>query len=336
MDNHFTLHGDIVEMEVLYKNSVIVVSFDKDDLPIAQSISGRWRIHHKTAEKTYFYIVSSQDKRIALHKLIMNASADDKVYFKDKDYTNLRKENLSVNTYETDASLIAFRREMYKNMTEEKRNNIVEGMRTNRYSKEWSDQLSTTKKGKNNPQTVLDEDKVRQIREDYAVLDVSQRLLAEEYGVARTTIADIVNYRTWNEIGEDKDKTYRIYAENQVIPMDLKVTPIQNYQLAKEDIPPMEFVIELHGEHGKEYIFFQKIGKMKLYVEARDETKKFVHSFEVVFPEFVTKSHIHNYVIAQKKPSRLMNRHEIHGYMKILSTHLFGESYEEQPNPEWM
>ena len=330
MENRFTINGDTVTMEIPYKDTVILVFFDKDDLSLAQSISGRWLISYKDVNKTYFYVVSNKDKKIALHKLISNASADDKVYFKDKDHTNLRKNNLSLNTFEVDDSWRESKREGYKNMSPEKRANLLLGMKRNRYTKDWSDQLATHKKGKKNPNTVLNERKVRQIREDYAVRKITQQMLGEKYGVGRTTIADIVNYRTWNEIGEDKNKTYRIYEENHVIPLDLKVTPIQEYEFTNSDIPLMDFVIELQERHSKEYIFFQKIGRLKLYVEARDEQKEFIHSFEVVFPEFLTEQHIHNYVIAQRRPVRYMNRHEIHGYMKILSTYLFGESYKEK------
>lgn len=335
MENRFMLQNDTVTMEIPYKNTVILVYFDKDDLPLAQSISGHWLIHYKDINKTYFYVVSNRDKKVYLHKLIANASSKDKVFFKDKDHTNLRKVNLSLNSFEVDESWREAKREGYKNMSEEKRMNILLGMKKNRYSKGWSDQLATKKKGNKNPNTVLDEKTVRKIREDYAVRKVTQQILGERYGVGRTTIADIVNYRTWNEIGEDKNKTYRVYEEKHIIPLDLRVTPIQEYEFTNSDILLMEFVIELQERYRKEYIFVQKIGKLKLYIEVRNEKKAFIHSFEVVFPEFLTDQHIHNYVITQRRPVRYLNRHEIHGYMKILSTYLFGESYEENEQANW-
>lgn len=335
MENRYTVNGDTVEISVPYKNTVVSVFIDKEDLPLATSITGRWLVSYKDIHKTYFYIVSNQNKRISLHKLIMNATSEDKVFFIDKDHTNLRKSNLSLNTFEVDDSWRNAKREGYQNMSEEKRMNLLIGIKRNRYTKDWSDQLGTHKKGKKNPNTILNEKKIRQIREDYAVRKITQKMLGEKYGVGRTTIADIVNYRTWNEIGEDTTKTYRIYEENHIFPLNLKVTPIQEYKFTNADIPLMDFVIELEERTSKEYIFFQKIGKLKLYVEARDKKKEFIHSFEVVFPEFLTDQNIHNYVITQRKPVRYMSRHEIHGYMKILSTFLFGDSYEEESLKEY-
>jgi hypothetical protein len=330
MENFHEVKGDIAIIDVPYKDKIVRVTIDKEDLSIVSSIRGRWILTYKDSDKTYFYFICNQDKSIYLHKLILQAGEDDKVYFKDKDHTNLRKENLTMNTYEADEEFREKKREGYKNMSEEGKRNLIRGIKENRYSKDWSDKLSVTKKGTRNPQTVLNPAIVRKIREEYALRNFTQLSLAEYYKVGRTTIADIVNYRTWNEIGENPNKTYRIYQENEVIPLNIKETPVQEYVFTNKDIWKEDFVIELQGSGAVEYIFCQKIGEIKLYVEVRNSKKEFVHSFEVVFPEFLTPQHIHNYVIAQRKPVRYMNRHGVHAYMKLISTYLFGDSYDQE------
>ncbi|PLS19444.1 hypothetical protein CVD28_03240 [Bacillus sp. M6-12] len=329
MENYYQIDGDIAIIDVPYKDTIVRLTIDKEDLSIARSIHGRWILIYKDTDKSYFYFISNQDKSIYLHKLLLGAGEEDKVYFRDKDHTNLRKLNLTLNTYEADESFRQKKREGYKNMSEQGRENLMKGIKQNRYSKNWSDKLSTTKKGQNNPQTILNPSIVRTIREEYALRHFTQKALADYYNVGRTTIADIVNYRTWNEIGENPNKEYRIYKENELIPLNLKETPIQEHVFTNVDISKEDFVIELQGSGALQYIFCQKIGEIKLYVEVRNSKKEFVHSFEVVFPEFLTPQHIHNYVIAQRKPVRYMNRHGIHSYMQIISTLLFGESYDQ-------
>jgi hypothetical protein len=330
MENHYEIKGDVAIVDVPYKDTIVRVTIDKEDIDMVSAIHGRWILTYKDSKRTYFYFVCNLDKSISLHKLLLQANNTDKVFIKDKDHTNLRKDNLTLNSYEVDDALRELKRKSYKNMSDEGKLNLLEGIRMNRYSKDWSDKLATHKKGKKNPNTVLNVNKVREIREDYALRKFTQQALADKYGVGRTTIADIVNYRTWNEIGEDPKKTYRIYVESQVIPIVLKETPIQEYTFTNADIWLKDFVIELQGKKSAEFIFCQKIGDIKLYVEVRDTKKEFLHSFEVVFPEYLTSQHIHNYVITQRKPVRYLNRHEIHHYMNIISTYLFGDSYEKE------
>jgi predicted XRE-type DNA-binding protein len=332
MENRYRLEGDVAIIEVPYKNQIIDVTIDKEDIEKASSIQGRWILVRKTPKTDLFYFVCNKDKSIYLHKLIVGASKEDKVYFKDKNYTNLRKENLSINTFEVDDAFREKRKKAYQNMSPQGKANLLRGIKWNRYSKEWSDKLSNTKKGEQNSNTKLNAQLVREIREAYATRRFTQQALADYYQVGRTTIADIVNYRTWNEIGEDPNKEYRVYKENEVIELNLQETPIQWREFTNEDIWKDDFVLHVIDKSVEEYLFIQKIGKIKLYVEVRDKNKEFYHSFEVVFPEFLTPLHIHNYVIAHRKPVRYMSRHEIHRYMMIISTFLFGESYKKKTN----
>lgn len=331
MENTFRIIDDIAIIDVPYKKTVVHITIDKEDIEIASSIQGRWIYANKGIDektgKTYFYVRSNKESSLYLHKLIANCDITDSVYFKDNDSTNIRKENLSVNSYDVDDAFIEKRRQAFYNMSEEAKFNFYKGMRENRYTKEWSDKISDAKKGENNPRSVLTPKIVEEIRYQYAKREVTQKSLADTYNVGRTTIADIVNYRTWNEIGENPNKKYRQYNEEQIFLLDLTNTPISKHLFNNADIPQEEFVLEVQSLNNTEFIFVQKIGSIKLYVEIRNKSKEFVSSFEVVFPEYITNQHIHNYVITHQKPLRYMNRHDIHLYMQLVSTYIYGESY---------
>lgn len=332
MRNKYSIHGDIAIIEVPYKKDIIYVTIDKEDIELASSIRGKWisyiKGENKKTGKKYSYFYSNKDK-LYLHKLILQCEKNDIVYFKDDDYTNIRKNNLTINTYEADDKFVETCKNTFKNMSEDAKEKFYRGMRENRYTKDWSDKLSSNKKGEKNPSALLTAKIVADIRYQYANSQGTQQSIADEYNVARTTIADILNYRTWNEVGENPDKKYRIYNENKIIVLDLRNTPITTFLFKNEDLPQEEITLEVRSPNNTEFIFVQKVGKIKLYVEIRDKLKVFVSSFEVVFPEYVTKQHIHNYVIAKKKPLRLMNRHDIHAYMQIISTYIYGESYPD-------
>ncbi|WCK57502.1 hypothetical protein PP175_25895 (plasmid) [Aneurinibacillus sp. Ricciae_BoGa-3] len=332
MENRYRIEDEFAILEVPYKGNMVEIQIDKEDIGKVSSISGRWILLKKTP--AIFYIVCNQDKTISLHKLLVGATKEDSVYFKEKTYTNLSKSNLMINTYETDEAFRQKRKEAYQNMSAQGKVNLLRGIRDNRYSKEWSTKLSDKKKGKQNASSKLNEKIVRRIREEYSLHQVTQQTLAEYYKVGRTTIGDIVNYRTWAEIGEDPKKNYRIYVENQIIDLDLRETPIQEYLFTNKDILQQDVVLHVTATHSEEYIFIQKIGKIKLYVEVRDKNKGFVHSFEIVFPEFLTPMNIHNYVITHRKPTRYMHRHDIHYYMCIISTFLFGQSVAQEKTLE--
>lgn len=331
MENRFTLQNDVALIEVPYKNTIVTITIDREDIDIASSIPGKWVLCYKNKEKEYFYILHNQDKSVALHKLILGVDKHSKVFFKDKNYTNLRKSNLSINSYETDETFRQKRKEAYQKMSKEGKARLFKGIRENRYSKDWSDKLAEKKKGTKNPTNKLTPEIVYEIRKLYRSRQFTQQSLANLYGIARTTVADIVNYRIWNELGEHPNKVYRIYKENRVIPFDVKkYSPLQYTEFTNKDILYDEFVLELQNTMSDEkYIFCQKIGDIKLYVEIRDKKKQFIYSFEVVFPEFLTPQHIHNYVITQTKPKHYLNRHLIHQYMALLSTHLFADVDEK-------
>ncbi len=55
-------------------------------------------------------------------------------------------------------------------------------------------------KGEDKKQAKLSEKQVKEIRELYKPWEFSQAMLAERYGVARSTIEDILHRRTWTHI----------------------------------------------------------------------------------------------------------------------------------------
>jgi hypothetical protein len=54
--------------------------------------------------------------------------------------------------------------------------------------------------GSLHPQAILDEQKVRDIRANYALCRVSQRELAERFGVSRSAVACVVGRKNWTHI----------------------------------------------------------------------------------------------------------------------------------------
>ena len=48
--------------------------------------------------------------------------------------------------------------------------------------------------------TKLTADIVKKIRKDKETLNLSYQKLADKYGISKSTIADIINYRTWKNV----------------------------------------------------------------------------------------------------------------------------------------
>jgi len=75
-----------------------------------------------------------------------------------------------------------------------------------RSTSEYRDKIRQTKTGERNHQAKLNENDVIKIREEYTRLlgtfskSKAQYLLADEYGVKRPTISDIVLRKTWKHI----------------------------------------------------------------------------------------------------------------------------------------
>jgi DNA-binding transcriptional regulator YiaG len=60
--------------------------------------------------------------------------------------------------------------------------------------------LRIANKGSKHGQSKLTEDSVKDIRSRYAAKNVTQKVLADEYGVSFQTISDVVNRKLWNHV----------------------------------------------------------------------------------------------------------------------------------------
>jgi DNA-binding XRE family transcriptional regulator len=94
----------------------------------------------------------------------------------------------------------SFRGKRNYTMTKQAKENIRNGINEKRYSEEYALKLSKNKLGSKNPQVKLSVEQVLAIRKLYESNDWTQQALADRYEVKRTTIADIVNRRTWKHI----------------------------------------------------------------------------------------------------------------------------------------
>lgn len=85
-------------------------------------------------------------------------------------------------------------------MSDEAKNNIRKGIIEKRNTEAYIKKLSERKRGSLNPRVKLTETDVKEIRRIYATGKLSQQKIADLYGVHRSTIADIINRRTWTHI----------------------------------------------------------------------------------------------------------------------------------------
>lgn len=89
------------------------------------------------------------------------------------------------------------------NLSKEKRENIIIGIRENRYCEEYAKKLSETKIGESNPNHKLKAEQVIKIRNLWVTGNYSCIKLQDMFGVKRQTISDIVYNRTWKHLNED-------------------------------------------------------------------------------------------------------------------------------------
>lgn len=315
MINEFRKERDSIWVQVRNKKETKWIQLDELGLNLAKELQGEWRLL-QTNNSHQFYVVASTDTKRFLHRSIMNAQLGERIYFQTEDYADLRSSNLG-RTYRVSEWYKEIRKKQYQSMSEQGLNNLREGIRTNRYSKEWSDKLSEKKKGAQNKKAKLSVSDVQTIRHLYHQEGHTQGYLAQHYEVARTTIADIVNFRTWNDL------TLQEYDEKEMIPVQKQDINPQFHQFTIDDIPMDEFVFEWHSIRNIEYILIRKIANDQLYMEIRDTNKEFLYSFEVRFPSVLHPQHIYNYVVTHRKPYRYLTRHVIHAYMTRINDYLW-------------
>lgn len=86
-----------------------------------------------------------------------------------------------------------------KNLSEEKRQNILNGIRS-RYSEQYGKKLSDTKIGEFNPQHKLKAEQVKEIKKLWSTGTYTTATLGEKFSISRQSIADIVYGRTWKHV----------------------------------------------------------------------------------------------------------------------------------------
>ena len=138
----------------------------------------------------YLYTCDARSSRVSQE--ILGGYANN-IFYKNRDKLDLRRENLVTKLSEIDG-YIEKKRERFKEQDTEY---MIEQMRLKRYNKGYSVKLSEKQASENNNQAKLSYEDVIEIRKIYEESTISQDGLAHKYGVARTCIADIVNYRTW-------------------------------------------------------------------------------------------------------------------------------------------
>ncbi|MCY7977442.1 NUMOD3 domain-containing DNA-binding protein [Bacillus inaquosorum] len=91
-------------------------------------------------------------------------------------------------------------------MSDKAKTNIRKGIIEKRQTAEYIDKLAQLKMGELNPKSKLSQGQVKSIRKEYELLinnmkkTEAQNYLAERFGVKRSTISDIVLYKTWKHI----------------------------------------------------------------------------------------------------------------------------------------
>lgn len=97
---------------------------------------------------------------------------------------------------------------VFKNLTEEQKSNFLNAAIEKRKNDPiYIKKLSETKLGIKNPSSKLNEEQVKDVRKIYKELlnkgykkTESQYIIAEKFGVKRSTISDIVLSKTWKHI----------------------------------------------------------------------------------------------------------------------------------------
>lgn len=221
-----------------------------------------------------------------------------RAYCKNKDYFDCRKDNITGSPLEVDG-LIENRvlkiKESALKMSKEKRDNIVRGMRENRYTKNYSIKMQEHQLGEKNISAILTWDLVDKIRDMARNQNISQYKIAETFNVGRGTVADIINYRTWTV---KQGLNERIYREDNIkIIKDMNV--FNSLEFSYDDI--LYHHILLQFEH--EFLYIEKLSiEGLIYIEQRSLKGKCLASVDVYIPKSKNKGMKKFYIISKMNP----------------------------------
>lgn len=186
-DNHDGTHTLTIKH---FKKNAVVVLIDSKHYDKVKT--KKWYVHTKNNALSIQAQRQVGGKRtsISLRRFIAQETSHlnpNRVFLVNSDNPcDLREVNLS-NT--CDANIFS-----NMNKDEKQKKLWVDGLKK-RYSKDWSKSLA---KGNKNYSTVVTKDTVTKIRE-MASQGTAQTDISRILNLKRTTVADILNYRTWNE-----------------------------------------------------------------------------------------------------------------------------------------
>lgn len=219
-------------------------------------------------------------------------------YSKNKNYLDCRKSNITSSPHEVEG-FIEHRslkiKESSLKMSKEKRNNIIKGMRENRYSKDYANKLQEHQLGEKNLNSVLTWDLVNEIRDIARNQNISQYELSDRFNVGRGTIADITNYRTWTINPELNERIYK--EDNVKIVKNVNIS--NNTEFTYNDILFNNILLKFNDER----LYVEKLSiEGLIYIEQRDNENKYLASVDVYIPKHKNKSMKKFYIIAKMNP----------------------------------
>ena len=219
-------------------------------------------------------------------------------YCKNKNYCDCRKDNITGSALEVEG-LIENRalkiKESALKMSKEKRDNIVRGIRENRYTKNYSIKLQEYQLGEKNISAILTWDLVDKIRDMARNQNISQYKIAEIFNIGRGTVADIINYRTWTVKQELNERVYR--EDN--IKMIVNMNVCYDLEFRYDDIPFHYILLKFENES----LYIEKLSIEGLvYIEQKNLKGKCLASVDVYIPINKDKRMKNFYIISKMNP----------------------------------
>lgn len=253
----------VLEIET-NQNKIFKLLVDSDIVP--QLKEKQWLLRNKKDTRNYVTVFCREtvDRRttenvrnrkyLSLRKFIYAVKKG--IDIKEVDSLRLKKMSEDGIEYDFRFSNITKSENTFQMFEEEGMKNWKQGL-AKRYSKEWSKSLKNVSTSKVDMEIALE---IRKL-----ALDFSQQEICEKYGVGRTTVTDIVNFRTWNPFAYDdilieeiKDKEYQ--CQN----IQINWEDNESEDLPKQQLKDIEYAKFTDGNFD---IYFKFIGDFQFYLE---------------------------------------------------------------------
>lgn len=312
MLNKYYIKGKITDIEIENKKNKYIVRIDTEDLDKVNLPNKRWLIN---ISKKY-WVVSTKDNDV-MSRLIVDALENEYVTFNFSTKVSDLQDNIILDFRKINLKKVE---NIQNYVNSDKRIELLKkGINEKRYTKEYSKKIGDTRRGEENIQSILTEEDAIEIRRKYSEDGMSQYELASEYNLSRGTISNIIRYITWSNISEDESKNYRIYKEDNLIEIDFVnlENTIVIKEITTENLPFDSFTLSTRNE----FIFVENIENSKIYVEVRDISRKFILSFDLIYPKTSRKNMLHPYVLGARNP-RKYNKKQIQPYIDIMNKYI--------------